>query len=66
MTAAYALLTATLALLLAGPLAAQGQAAPAAQPLKVLPNQAAQPLKVLRYAVPVAETGFDPAQISDL
>jgi len=27
---------------------------------------AAQPLKVLRYAFPVAETGFDPAQISDL
>ena len=59
MTAAYALLTATLALLLAGPLAAQSQAAPAAQPLKVLPNQAVQPLKVLRYAFPVAETGFD-------
>ena len=28
--------------------------------------QAAPPLKVLRYAFPVAETGFDPAQISDL
>ena len=55
MTAAHALLTATLALLMAGPLAAQGQATPAAQPLKVL-----------RYAFPVAETGFDPAQISDL
>ena len=41
-------------------------AQPAAQPLKVLPNQAAQPLKVLRYAFPIAETGFDPAQISDL
>ena len=27
---------------------------------------AQQPLKVLRYAFPVAETGFDPAQISDL
>jgi ABC-type transport system substrate-binding protein len=26
----------------------------------------AQPLKVLRYAFPIAETGFDPAQISDL
>ena len=24
------------------------------------------PLKVLRYAFPIAETGFDPAQISDL
>ena len=33
---------------------------------KGLPDQAAQPLKVLRYAFPVAETGFDPAQISDL
>jgi len=33
---------------------------------KVLPNQVAQPPKVLRYAFPVAETGFDPAQISDL
>ena len=28
--------------------------------------QAAAPLKVLRYAFPIAETGFDPAQISDL
>jgi ABC-type transport system substrate-binding protein len=27
---------------------------------------AASPLKVLRYAFPVAETGFDPAQISDV
>ncbi|MCK6423342.1 MAG: bicyclomycin resistance protein, partial [Aquabacterium sp.] len=27
---------------------------------------AAQAPKVLRYAFPVAETGFDPAQISDL
>jgi ABC-type transport system substrate-binding protein len=27
---------------------------------------AAQPLKTLRYAFPIAETGFDPAQISDL
>jgi ABC-type transport system substrate-binding protein len=26
----------------------------------------AQPTKVLRYAFPIAETGFDPAQISDL
>ncbi|SHN00748.1 ABC transporter substrate-binding protein [Rhizobacter sp. OV335] len=32
--------------------------APAAQP--------AAPLKVLRYAFPVAETGFDPVQLSDL
>jgi ABC-type transport system substrate-binding protein len=35
-------------------------------PAKVLPNHTAQPLKVLRYAFPIAETGFDPAQISDL
>lgn len=38
----------------------------AAQPLKVLPNQTAQPLKVLRYAFRVAETSFDPAQVNDL
>ncbi len=37
-----------------------------AQPLKVLPNQVAQPLKVLRYAFRIAETSFDPAQITDL
>jgi ABC-type transport system substrate-binding protein len=30
------------------------------------PGLAAQPTKTLRYAFPVAETGFDPAQISDL
>ena len=30
------------------------------------PDQPAQPLKVLRYAFPIAETNFDPAQISDL
>jgi ABC-type transport system substrate-binding protein len=29
-------------------------------------NQPAQPLKVLRYAFPIAETNFDPAQITDL
>ena len=28
--------------------------------------EAQAPKKVLRYAFPVAETGFDPAQISDL
>jgi ABC-type transport system substrate-binding protein len=44
---------------------AQTPATPA-QPLKTLPNQASQPLKVLRYAFPIAETGFDPAQITDL
>ena len=27
---------------------------------------AAGPEKVLRYAFPIAETGFDPAQLSDL
>lgn len=32
----------------------------------VWPAVAAQPLKTLRYAFPIAETGFDPAQISDL
>ena len=31
-----------------------------------LPNQTAQPLKALRYAFLIAETSFDPAQISDL
>jgi ABC-type transport system substrate-binding protein len=40
--------------------------APSAQPLTVLPDQAAQPLKVLRYAFLIAESSFDPAQISDL
>jgi ABC-type transport system substrate-binding protein len=40
--------------------------APPAPSLKTLPNQASQPLKVLRYAFPIAETGFDPAQITDL
>jgi len=30
------------------------------------PNPSAQPPKVLRYAFPVAETGFDPARIVDL
>ena len=41
--------------------------AAAAQPsAKVLPIQAAQPLKVLRYAFPIAESSFDPAQITDL
>jgi ABC-type transport system substrate-binding protein len=37
-----------------------------AQPPKVLPNQVAQPLKVLRYAFRIAESNFDPAQITDL
>ncbi|MBQ0957846.1 bicyclomycin resistance protein [Ideonella sp. 4Y11] len=30
------------------------------------PAAAAEPPRVLRYAFPVAETGFDPAQVSDL
>mgnify|MGYP003332689382 FL=1 len=30
------------------------------------PGAAAQTAKVLRYAFPIAETGFDPAQVSDL
>jgi ABC-type transport system substrate-binding protein len=38
----------------------------AAQSQTGSPNSAAQPLKVLRYAFPIAETNFDPAQISDL
>ena len=33
---------------------------------KTLPNQTAQPLKELRYAFRIAETGFDPASITDL
>jgi ABC-type transport system substrate-binding protein len=39
-----------------------------AMSLALLPPGAAQtaPAKVLRYAFPIAETGFDPAQISDL
>ena len=37
-----------------------------AQPPKILPHQAAQPLKVLRYAFLIAESNFDPAQITDL
>ena len=35
-------------------------------PLAVSQAQTATPKKVLRYAFRVAETGFDPAQISDL
>ena len=41
-------------------------AAAAADAPKGPPDQPAQPLKVLRYAFPIAETNFDPAQISDL
>ncbi|MEJ6007078.1 ABC transporter substrate-binding protein [Paucibacter sp. AS339] len=53
-TTALLLISASLALASAGPLRAQE-----AQP------QSASP-KVLRYAFRIAETGFDPAQISDL
>src|SRR3569832_780625 len=31
-----------------------------------VPSQAQTPEKVFRYAFPIAETGFDPAQLSDL
>ena len=55
-----------LLLALATSLALACGVAKAQAPKKVLPDQVAQPLKVLRYAFPIAETGFDPAQISDL
>ncbi|HLO95768.1 MAG TPA: ABC transporter substrate-binding protein [Burkholderiaceae bacterium] len=48
-----------------GPQAAPARTAaaePAAEPV----TQGAAPRKVLRYAIRVAETGFDPAQVSDL
>ena len=41
-------------------------ASAADEPKKALPNQEAHPLKVLRYAFRVAETGFDPPQLSDI
>jgi ABC-type transport system substrate-binding protein len=41
-------------------------AASLAAPLPVLATSAAHAGKVLRYAFPAAETGFDPVQISDL
>jgi ABC-type transport system substrate-binding protein len=47
-------------------LASAAQTTSAPQPAKILPNQVSQPLKVLRYAFPIAETSFDPAQITDL
>ena len=34
--------------------------------LALAQGPSAKPEKVLRYAFPIAETGFDPAQISDL
>jgi ABC-type transport system substrate-binding protein len=55
------LLAMATSLSLALPLGASAQtAAPSS------PSAAAPPQKVMRYAFPVAETGFDPAQISDL
>ena len=56
----------SLSLALATSLALACVTAKAQAPQKVQSNQTAQPLKVLRYAFPIAETGFDPAQISDL
>ena len=35
------------------------------EPLRVLPDAGSQTLRVLRLAFPIAESGFDPAQISD-
>ena len=46
--------------------AASAQPVQPVQSPNVLPSQAAQPLKMLRYAFPVAESSFDPAQITDL
>jgi ABC-type transport system substrate-binding protein len=37
-----------------------------APPLQAQPTGAAPPLKVIRYAFRIAESGFDPAQITDL
>jgi ABC-type transport system substrate-binding protein len=47
-------------------LAAFGYAAMHAPPAAAQPGTPAAPPKVLRYAFPVAETGFDPAQVSDI
>ncbi len=49
------------------PVVAQPAASPAtpAKPAEAAATEAA-PKKVLRYAIRVAETGFDPAQVSDL
>jgi ABC-type transport system substrate-binding protein len=60
------LLVAAVAAVALSAAAAQAAAPEAEAPKKVLPNQEAQPLKVLRYAFSVAETNFDPAQIQDL
>jgi ABC-type transport system substrate-binding protein len=53
-------------LVLACSAAAAAAPEPPAAAAKAQPNQAAQPLKVLRYAFLIAESTFDPAQISDL
>jgi ABC-type transport system substrate-binding protein len=66
MTLSVLLALATSLALACGAAPAQTRPADAAQPLRVLPDHAAQPPRVLRYAFPIAETGFDPAQISDL
>ncbi len=47
-------------------MASAAPAAVAAEPAAVSPPAAAAPQKVFRYAMRIAETGFDPAQISDL
>ena len=41
-------------------------AAPAPSPAEPPPAEGAAAKKVLRYAIRIAETGFDPAQVSDL
>ena len=41
-------------------------AATLAVPRALAADKAVAPQKVLRYAFPTSETGFDPAQISDL
>ncbi|MBE0549968.1 MAG: bicyclomycin resistance protein [Rubrivivax sp.] len=46
--------------------AAVAQETRAAAPRQALASPTAQPLKVFRYAFPIAETGFDPAYITDL
>ena len=52
--------------MLAAPAAASTTPGETAQSSKALPEQQAQPLKVLRYAFLIAETTFDPPQITDL
>jgi ABC-type transport system substrate-binding protein len=54
------------ALALLATMAAVAARSAAIEPPQVLPDQAAPPLKVLRYAFRVAETSFDPAQVIDI